>query len=312
MKVKVFTHTDLDGIGSVVLLSVLLDAEVEYECHGYATIDSAVSGYFKDKKFLDYDMTLITDISIRKDFAVEAVSRMWNLGHKVGLLDHHPTAEFLNQKLWANVQTEKPNCGTSLTYEYIVRAFEEEIRNFDPAILKDVNKFVELVSQWDTWLWAETGNKTAKELNDLYYMYGREYFLENMITKLKEGDGLFDSSDVKALEIRQKQIDKYIETKAKQLMLVDNAYKSLTAGVVYAEDFISELGHELLAEFDEIDYVMMINMGQRTASLRAREEDNVDVEAIAASYGGGGHIKSAGFRFSTKIYDDTMMDIING
>ena len=310
MRIKVFTHTDLDGIGPVVLLQTLLDAEIDYECHGYGTIDSAVNAYYNNRLFLDYDMTLITDISVRKDFAIEAIRSMDNQGHKIALLDHHPTAEPLNKYLWAKVVTEKPNCGTTLTLDYIKRNFKEEIDGFDPVIIKDIENFVNLISQWDTWLWVKNDDDKPKLLNDLFYIYGREEFLEKMTNKLLYDRFLFSDEDMLVLNMRQRAIDKCVEQKCKQLMLVEYAYEDLTAGIVFAEDYISELGHELLKEFDEADYIMIINAGSSTVSLRAREEDDVDVEVIAQYYGGGGHKKASGFRFDMDISGNWMMDVI--
>ena len=310
MRIKVFTHTDLDGIGPVVLLQTLLDAEIDYECHGYGTIDSAVNAYYNNRLFLDYDMTLITDISVRKDFAIEAIRSMDNQGHKIALLDHHPTAEPLNKYLWAKVVTEKPNCGTTLTLDYIKRNFKEEIDGFDPVIIKDIENFVNLISQWDTWLWVKNDDDKPKLLNDLFYIYGKDVFLEKMVNKILCESSLFSDEDLLVLDIRQKQINRYIETKAKQLMIVEHAYEELTAGMVFAEEYFSELGHELLNEFDEIDYIMMIDIGAQKVSLRAREEDDIDVEVIAKFYGGGGHKKAAGFRFEHDIYDTWIRNVL--
>lgn len=310
MRIKVFTHTDLDGIGPVVLLKTLLEAEVDYETHGYGTIDGAVNAYVKDRLYVDYDMTFITDISIRENFAIDAIKCMVNRGHKVVLLDHHLTAEPLNKYPWAKVITEKPNCGTSLTLNYIKENFKEVNNMFDLAILRNAELFADLVSKWDTWLWVESNDNRPKLLNDLFYIYGKDVFLEKMVNKILCESSLFSDEDLLVLDIRQKQINRYIETKAKQLMIVEHAYEELTAGMVFAEEYFSELGHELLNEFDEIDYIMMIDIGAQKVSLRAREEDDIDVEVIAKFYGGGGHKKAAGFRFEHDIYDTWIRNVL--
>lgn len=310
MRIKVFTHTDLDGIGPVVLLKTLLEAEVDYETHGYGTIDGAVNAYVKDRLYVDYDMTFITDISIRENFAIEAIKCMVNRGHKVVLLDHHLTAEPLNKYSWAKVVTEKPNCGTTLTLDYIKKEMSELYDYVNINTLAFCNHFARLVSYWDTWLWAESDDNTPKLLNDLFYIYGKDTFLENMVNKMQNALDLFSDEDLLVLDIRQKQINRYIETKAKQLMIVEHAYEELTAGMVFAEEYFSELGHELLNEFDEIDYIMMIDIGAQKVSLRAREEDDIDVEVIAKFHGGGGHKKAAGFRFEHDIYDTWIRNVL--
>lgn len=310
MRIKVFTHTDLDGIGPVVLLKTLLEAEVDYETHGYGTIDGAVNAYVKDRLYVDYDMTFITDISVRENFAIDAIKCMVNRGHKVVLLDHHLTAEPLNKYPWAKVVTEKPNCGTTLTLDYIKKEMSELYDYVNINTLAFCNHFARLVSYWDTWLWAESDDNTPKLLNDLFYIYGKDTFLENMVNKMQNALDLFSDEDLLVLDIRQKQINRYIETKAKQLMIVEHAYEELTAGMVFAEEYFSELGHELLNEFDEIDYIMMIDIGAQKVSLRAREEDDIDVEVIAKFYGGGGHKKAAGFRFEHDIYDTWIRNVL--
>jgi oligoribonuclease NrnB/cAMP/cGMP phosphodiesterase (DHH superfamily) len=309
MKIKLFTHTDLDGIGPVVLLKVMYGPELElnYETHGYATIDQAVSDYYTSKEYLNYDYTYIIDISVREEHSINAVSNMFAEGHFIALLDHHATALPLNDYLWAKVDTEKPNCGTSLLFDCLTQ--DKELIPIAPiyVVLKE---FVRLVQQWDTWLWADSGDDTPKKLNDLFYLYGKYDFADAMVNRISGGTELLIPVDFVALRTKKQIYQQYLAKKTKQLRVVASFAGDLTAGIVFADEYLSELGHDLLDAYPEISHIVMINPGTKTVSLRARTEDNVDVKAIAESHGGGGHTKASGYQLTQELVDKWIMQTL--
>ena len=65
--IKLFTHTDLDGIGCAILAMLAYDAEIEY-CN-YDDINEKVEEFLKNTKLTKDDMVFITDISVNKKVA---------------------------------------------------------------------------------------------------------------------------------------------------------------------------------------------------------------------------------------------------
>jgi nanoRNase/pAp phosphatase (c-di-AMP/oligoRNAs hydrolase) len=63
--------------------------------------------------------------------------------------------------------------------------------------------------------------------------------------------------------------------------------------LVAAEQYTSSLGNYLLQQFEEAEYVLILDMLHDKASLRSKGK--VNVADLAKSCGGGGHAKAAGF-----------------
>ena len=95
---KIFTHTDLDGVGCAVLAKYYNPA-IEVEFCDYDNVDRKVSD------FLDNNIALgdlyITDISVSDDIA-----QRLDYDTDFILLDHHPTALDLNKYKCCTVKVE--------------------------------------------------------------------------------------------------------------------------------------------------------------------------------------------------------------
>ena len=74
-----------------------------------------------------------------------------------------------------------------------------------------------------------------------------------------------------------------------------------TCGVVYSDRNVSELGNRLCQMHPEIDFVVMIDLGNATVAYRT-VKDNIDLgRDVAALYRGGGHPKAAGSKFNDEM-----------
>lgn len=292
MKVKLFTHTDLDGIGcSIVAQHVYEDIDVEY-CD-YHNVNEMVGEYLAARDYLDYDLTLITDISV-DEIKADIINYTYNLGNKFKLLDHHATAEWLNKYEWAMVnplhEDGSKSSGTTMLFDYLNRP-------------RELSEFVEKVRRYDTWEWSTKYNDThAKQLNDLLYLTGRESFITRFLF-----DTSIEFTDIETviLDMEQNKIKYYIKSKEKQLKTV-NILK-YQAGVVFAESYHSELGNELAKKYHGLDFIVMINPASAKISYRGIRE-NIDLgKDVAKVFGGGGHPRASG----SQIDDNLIVEFIN-
>lgn len=103
------------------------------------------------------------------------------------------------------------------------------------------------------------------------------------------------------LEIQQEKIDKYIKKKNNEI--IEYRIDEYSVGVVFANQFISELGNELSSLNQQYDLIAMI--GENSISYRTTK-NNIDCSNIAKLFGGGGHKKSSGSRIS----EDNKLKII--
>lgn len=308
--IKLFTHTDLDGIGCAILARLAFADDVDITYCDYDDINNEIYRRIQSDKILNYDMVFITDISIEEENAVilDGISYV-----KIKLLDHHPTAQHLNKYDWCTIKIEDEEThiktsGTELYYNWLINhGYLNKDGNLD--------RFVEIVRDYDTWRWSQLGEKgiICKQINDLLYLYGRERFVNWCIAKIK-----FDSfskfpnlSDTEklVLEIKQREIDKYIVEKNKQIIFLELCGKQ--CGFVFAENYFSELGNKLCKLNPDIDLIAMIDIASKAVSYRTIKDDIDLGKDIAQLFGGGGHPKSAGSKFSENVQFKVIEKIFN-
>lgn len=304
-RIKLFTHTDLDGISCAILAKIGFGDDVSVEYCGYDNVNEKVKAFFDAGLDHNYYRVYITDISISEELAEEIDK------HGYGnwcLLDHHATALGLNKFGWCYVEIESDglmSCGTWMFYKeldmddwFVDLSYEEMQRLYD---------FVKIVRAYDTWRWKELGDGgfICKKINDLFYMLGRDEFIDWINKKLFSHNNdthieLADK-DLEMLDNRQKSIDRYIEKKDEQLVTFLDKFGHL-CGLVFAEKYVSELGNRLSEMHPELEYIAMIDMAAKKVSYRTVHND-IDLGGeIAHAYGGGGHAKAAGSTFGEDVW----------
>jgi oligoribonuclease NrnB/cAMP/cGMP phosphodiesterase (DHH superfamily) len=293
--VKLFSHTDLDGYGCNVIIKSLIGLNSDCENLNYDKINERVKEYFVNKEYKQYIVTYITDISVNDEVAeiIDDIYKKEDI--RVVLFDHHPTAQSLNKYTWATVDIERDGektSGTRMLYDDCKEAIDyltdENYINKDSLF-----DFVENVRKYDTWLWKEKYDDIKpKQLNDLFFLLGIERFVDKIVHSVKYASANiseFIEDNKLILELQQEKIDKYIESKNKEL--ISKNIIGYKAGVVFAEQFQSELGNRLSEMNPQYDLIIMI--GNKTISYRT-VKDNINCSEIAKLFGGGGHPKASG------------------
>ncbi|RGF28231.1 hypothetical protein DW106_08300 [Ruminococcus sp. AM09-18-1] len=222
---------------------------------------------------------------------------------------------------------KKKNDGGSTIYEYLdavktsgTELFYLYLRNslsltYSQASQNKISRFVSIVRDYDTWRWKELGEDglVSKRMNDLFRIYGRDKFIELAMKRIMfstsplHQDEWFSETDALLLEQKQKEIDIYVEQKAKQITVKTDQWGN-TYGVIFAERYFSELGNRLCEMYTELAYIAMIDISRGTISYRTiRDDINLGTE-IAHNYGGGGHPKAAGSTFDILWAMDSITD----
>lgn len=323
MRVKLFTHTDLDGIGCAVLAYLAFGKEnVDVEYCDYGDVDEKVGDFFVNGSPGEYNAVFITDISINNELAMAidryAVEDLWHL------FDHHVTAFGLNKYDWCEVNVMNDTLGiktsgTELLYTYLRN--HERFDHLSANTITNIDRVVDIIRDYDTWRWKELGEEgiVCKQVNDLFYIYGGEKFIKwalDQILTLKLYRGIsalpiFSDLDTALLDQKQKDIDIYVEQKNKQLFTQLDSFGN-EYGVVFAERYVSELGNRLCEMHPDLDYVAMIDISNGRVSYRSiRDNINLGTE-IAHNYGGGGHPKAAGSTFDSTRAMETVTNWLFG
>lgn len=316
-KNMVFSHTDLDGIGCAILAYLAFGREnVDVEYCNYDDVDEKVREFWEHVGDAKYDSVYITDISVSdalaKDIDVHTGSHKWRL------FDHHATAIGLNKYKWCYVTIENADLvktsGTELFWLYLVHnGYFDELSESRADAVKNISRFVEIVRDYDTWRWKEELGEEGlicKQINDLLYINGREFFINWIISCITIDDPdkfpLLYGEQLALLIQKQKDIDRYIEKKDKQIITIKDQFGH-SCGVVFAEQYFSELGNRLCELHPDLDYVAMIDICKGVVSYRTVREDLDLGGEIAHSFGGGGHKKAAGSTFDGRFMMEMVM-----
>lgn len=314
--VHIISHNDLDGVGSAMLLTYGFNSSLDYSVtHNYMVgnhkVDEAIRQSVTDalemqSNGLDNHLIVMSDVSPSEGVAeyIDCIATV-NSGIEIVLLDHHKTALELNRYDWSNVLIEADGVkqsGTSLVVDFL---FSLDLK-LEPVWMD----FAEQVRSYDTWDWFSEGKELPKKLNDLLYIIGYKPFFVEMtqyLSDYKESALTLPSHYETILEIEGRRIDAYVDKKEKQLVLREmsiiheNEIRKATLGVVFAEQYQSELGNRLCERNPHVDLVAMVDLGSRKVSLRTAS-DLVDVSVIAKANGGGGHPKASGFPLTAETF----------
>lgn len=306
MKIKMFTHTDLDGLGCAVIAKIAYGRNdtLDVEFCDYTNINERVKTFLLSSNRYDYDIMFITDISVNDEEVLKRITE-FNLTNEAVLLDHHATALSLNQFDWATVvvkdSSEKLTCGTELLYRW----FEMTHRLF---FSRQVDDFVRYVTGWDTFLWKtdEKSYSLSDSLNLLLNKYTKESFVYKMCYRLESlynEPFTFDAEDTSFVESKKFERETYITN------VMSSAYKTVSKdgkpiGILFStvKEFDSMLGNKYCEDNSDIDYCVIINIATGYMSLRSCK-DNIHVDNIAKQHGGGGHDKAAGYIVKYNVED---------
>jgi uncharacterized protein len=322
MKVKLFTHTDLDGVGcAVVAENAFQDVDIEYVDYGEV---NAVFNAFLDEhgEETEYDRVFMTDISIDRETAIRLNSLP--VRFKFTLVDHHKTALWLNEYDWSHIRAEESNLykgieareevmssGTSLFFKFLR---DKHLPNVE--FNKNLKAFVEVVRRYDSWEWNNVyKDDHPKKLNDLLYLIGRENFLERF---MRHPLPTFTDTELTLLAVEEYRANKYIWKKKQEVEMLEVDVDGLTYNVAYvfAEQYSSLLGNAIAEELgDNADFVALIDVAYNKVSIRGIHDDLDLGKSVAKVLGekhgkrGGGHPKACAFEFNDMLAEDLVQKI---
>ncbi len=313
LRIKLFNHNDMDAVGCAIV-GMMAYENIDIEYCNYGEVDEKITKFIEDKEYLNYDYIYITDISINKQ-TVDLINNThpedfkdgFMLNEKVQLLDHHTTAEWLNENWWCLVETEENGeltSGTALFYNWLIASGDLEPN-------EKLHQFVEIVRKYDTWLFnTKYHDDEPKKWNGLLYILGREKFIEYVFERMWESKTLsLDGFALRVLELEQRKIDEYVDWKNKSI--VEKNILGKKVGVVFAESYFSELGNRLAILHPELDLIAMISMNGKISYRTVK--DDIDLgKDFASVFGGGGHRKAAGSEFGKDIVEKFIEEVFGG
>lgn len=286
MRVKLFSHgADPDGLGCVVLASLGFK-DLDYTlCKDPADLNEALQEFFEAKEYVNFDKIFITDLCP----ADEWVARFEQLKLEIQILDHHTTSKNKLQKEYPFVTSmeEKDGrltCATELFFEFLCKEFG----NLNTPYVKT---FVEYTRLHDTYDWERVGNVDAYQLQTLFQHLGwYGYFLHFQEKCQKEQTFSYDKEEINWIVTQEKRNRLALEQLLKRLRMKKEENITYSA-VIGNYEYRNLLADEVKKLYPEVDIFLLLACDNGTVSFRSLKE--IPVEGLAASYGGGGHIKAA-------------------
>ena len=285
------THSDLDGIASLVLVDVFnlpFDKVVSFD-YGFEENPEQV-GIIREAENI-----VVADISL----SPELHNELLEAGRSVQVFDHHDGTRWISEKpgcVWDDKRS-----GTKIFFEEYVLL---RIGRYKPS----VREFVELVDVYDRWDLASPQRPVAEDLQRVFIKYGNwnlednlarhDRFITAMRKKLCTQDH-FKWNSVEEMYIREAKMSEdkaYHEATAMLQTRWDN--KGQKFGVFSAWGKISMICHRIL-NVDKQDFVYLVcaqNFHNKWGNLSFRSRDGeFDLTELA---GVNGHKAAAGASLS--------------
>lgn len=291
MKDLLISHiSDIDGVSPVILLK-LTKVEFDYILKEPHEMEEFVEELLKED-LNSYQNIYITDLALSESFYKKVKESGY--AYKFKIFDHHKTHLFA--KNYENVVIDIEECGTTLFYNYLSKKYKFK---------KIVEDYIKHVKNLDLWLWVEKFDFMAKELGNIFDLYGRNTYIEEMYQKLKRGKKFkWNKFENKILKIEKDTVDRYLKKKDKELYKIE--YDGYLIGAVFSERYRSELGNYLSSIHPELDLVVMINM---SGGLSLRTEKDIDISILAQKLNGGGHKKACGAPIEEEVKKSILKNI---
>ena len=294
MKDLLISHVaDIDGVSPIILLN-LCNISFDYELKDVNEVEEYLTELLNTDLSI-YNNIYITDLTVPKN--IYDLINESQYKNKFKVFDHHKTHEYAKNIDYVTIDTNE--CGTSLFFNYLNKKYKFK---------KIVKEYIYHVKNNDLWLWQERNDILAKQISDLFGIYGKERYIKEMTLKLrKKRKFSLDRFEQKLLDIEQDRIDRYIKNKEEDMFIIK--YENYRAGLIFCERYKSEMGNTLSLNHPELDFIIMINLA---GGISFRCSKDIDLSVIAAKLNGGGHKKACGAPISIEEKEKFIKNIFKG
>ena len=289
------THTDLDGVGNIVVSS--------YYNINFVRVITSNYGNNEEEHMLLLEMTSDDEV-IYTDFTPDEESQklIMENGIKCKIFDHHETQveninNFCKEYPYAEYIFNTDICGTKIYYQYLLNnGFEGN---------KVLSEFVELVDTYDMWRKGSPLWEKAQNLNRLLFkvvswqkkgsveMY--EFFIKGILYKCANNTSYeFNEFEQKKIDSDIKQendlFDEFVNGKRQIKTRKDE--KGDYFAVIKCEKKLSIICNRILDKWKKLSYVIAINEYDKEnpkVSIRCREGKSVlNLEGVKGHNEAGG------------------------
>lgn len=252
-----------------------------------------------DEKFADLldswdGPVIVADASV----SVEMAETVCNHDNLV-LLDHHKSAIPLAEYPWAYIEKENTRAGGKMLYDFLM----ERVNN--PENLRRYKELVDAADDHDRWVKDIPESDTIATLHNVL---GQKLFINRF---LKNPLLQLTSNEKYLLDLEDQKREEYIENRKKEMVVRDIEVdgKKVSVAFLLANNHQSRLGHAIYEDVTlGIDVVVMV--GNKSISMRSKQNCPLDLSVVAKLNGGGGHAAAAGCSLGKVLGKDLVEFVI--
>ncbi|WP_295731308.1 DHHA1 domain-containing protein [uncultured Limosilactobacillus sp.] len=305
-QIKIFSHNDLDGFGAPYLLQVVQatvfpDEQFTITNIGAGKIDEELDHWFTHADLGSFSDAYIMDMTPESEHTFRELNA--HFANHWLVFDHHETAADIRQMYSNNMVTfenDQNQSATSLVWQWIQHQPRFKMLSLERQ--QQLAQVVELIRAYDTWDWQNDATLPAEvktgadELDQLFWFYPLDHSTDFIQAVLQQGWPHYRQANQLLIQTLNDRRSHYLHHHLKDVLIDELAGHQW--GFVYADDYKSEIAHELLQEHPEAEAAMVIS----PTSLSLRSNGQIDVAQFAEKYfHGGGHADAAGGRIDINL-----------
>lgn len=318
--IKLFSHNDLDGFGAPLLLKAVQpvmfdDTEFDMTNCGAGRIDDEFARWMRTPEASRFTDVYIMDMTPDSDYTFQQLNA--NFANHWLVFDHHESEAALRSKYAANSvtaadPTTNPSA-TSLVWDWLQQ--QPHFADLPSQRQDELAYLVELIRAYDTWDWQNDPDMDAAErtaadnLDQLFWFYPLQDSSSFVEGVLAAGWPKYEKANHLLIHTLNERRAKYLKSHLKDM--IETTIAGHRFGVVYADDYKSEIAHELLKQHPDVDAALVVS----PVSVSLRSNGKLDVAKFAEKYfNGGGHADAAGGRLTVnpvQVGEQAVIDDLN-
>ena len=283
-KIMCFTHWDLDGIVSYLVLKWTFPKKnIEYVATTVQSFRDSYTKWLKDNDPEDYDMIFILDLGIYEDKDLIDLPNVFIVDHH----PHHDSTTYKNAK--SVIKTSVGSC-CMLMYKAFKKLFNAQFKR--PQV-----HLIMLADDFDSY---KLEHEDSAKLNVVFWDTNDK--VKAFVKSFGAGFNGFSKQQQNIIRIHDFKIQKIKDEVEVYGKTVSIQGKDRKVRAVFAHEYINEVADILIADY-EAEVALIVNPNTDHVSYRRNPDSDVDLSVLAKKLGdGAGHEFSSG----SKITDDFM------
>ena len=267
LKIFAWVNSDLDGIGSTILLGNIFK-NFEYRHCFFGKFEEQYIPWAKENAE-DYDKIFVVGMVLDQNLIKKIDD------HRVVFVSDRPE----DFKIWDSAMIQE-ECGS--TTKLLYKKFKEKVE-----FTKDLKKFFLYVDDYNSY---DLKHEESKYLNALYRKSGGNRFI-NFVNRFWNGFDGFTTTEVKLADSFFKELDdEFVD-----MTVFTGEWEEFKIISTISKFSVNELSYAIMENY-EGDAVIVMNPDTQFVSFRKYKGSEIDIAKIACNLcnGGGGEWASGG------------------